>query len=42
MSTMGLWFKECAPEKVLLGLAVIVTLVALRIRDGAFLARGGE
>ena len=28
---MGLWFKEYAPEKVILGLGVIVTLVALRI-----------
>lgn len=28
---MGLWFREYAPEKVLLGLGVIVTLVALRI-----------
>ncbi len=36
MSTMGLWFKEYAPEKVLLGLAVIVTLVALRIVTARF------
>jgi hypothetical protein len=28
---IGLWFKEYAAEKVLLGLGVIVTLVALRI-----------
>jgi uncharacterized membrane protein (DUF373 family) len=28
---MGLWFRELAPEKVLLGLGVIATLVALRI-----------
>lgn len=28
---MGLWFREYAPEKVLLSLAVIVSLVALRI-----------
>jgi uncharacterized membrane protein (DUF373 family) len=28
---MGLWFREYAPEKVLLALGVIVTLVALRI-----------
>ncbi len=28
---MGLWFREYAPEKVLLGLGVIVTLVLLRI-----------
>jgi uncharacterized membrane protein (DUF373 family) len=28
---MGLWFREYAPEKVLLGLGVIVTLVMLRI-----------
>lgn len=28
---MGLWFREYAPEKVLLGLGVIVTLVILRI-----------
>jgi uncharacterized membrane protein (DUF373 family) len=27
---MGLWFREYAPEKVLLGLGVIVTLVILR------------
>jgi len=33
---MGLWFKEYAPEKVLLGLAVIVTLVALRIVTARF------
>jgi uncharacterized membrane protein (DUF373 family) len=28
---MGLWFREFAPEKVVLGLVVIVTLVVLRI-----------
>lgn len=28
---MGLWFREYAPEKVLLGLGVITTLVVLRI-----------
>ncbi len=28
---MGLWFREYAPEKVVLGLGVIVTLVILRI-----------
>jgi uncharacterized membrane protein (DUF373 family) len=28
---MGLWFREYAPEKVLLGVGVIVVLVALRI-----------
>jgi len=28
---MGLWFREYAPDKVLLGLGVIVTLAALRI-----------
>jgi uncharacterized membrane protein (DUF373 family) len=28
---MGLWFREYAPEKVVLGMGVIVTLVALRI-----------
>jgi uncharacterized membrane protein (DUF373 family) len=28
---MGLWFREYAPEKVLLGIGVIVTLVILRI-----------
>jgi len=33
---MGLWFREYAPEKVLLGLAVIVTLVALRIVTARF------
>ncbi len=33
---MGLWFKEYAPEKVLLGLGVIVTLVALRIVTARF------
>lgn len=33
---MGLWFKEYSPEKVLLGLGVIVTLVALRIVTARF------
>ncbi|BAV32676.1 hypothetical protein SCL_0354 [Sulfuricaulis limicola] len=28
---MGLWFREYAPEKVLLGLGVILVLVGLRI-----------
>jgi len=43
---MGLWFREYAPEKVLLGLGVIVTLVALRIVTAKFspesTASGGE
>ncbi len=43
---MGLWFREYAPEKVLLGLGVIVTLVALRIVTAKFspepTAGGGE
>jgi uncharacterized membrane protein (DUF373 family) len=40
---MGLWFKEYAPEKVLLGLGVIVTLVALRIVTARFSPeRGAE
>ena len=33
---MGLWFREYAPEKVLLGLGVIVTLTALRIVTAKF------
>jgi uncharacterized membrane protein (DUF373 family) len=33
---MGLWFREYAPEKVLLGLGVIATLVALRIVTARF------
>lgn len=33
---MGLWFHEYAPEKVLLGLGVIVTLVVLRIVTAKF------
>jgi uncharacterized membrane protein (DUF373 family) len=33
---MGLWFREYAPEKVLLGLGVIITLVALRIITARF------
>ncbi|MEK7735017.1 MAG: phosphate-starvation-inducible PsiE family protein, partial [Pseudomonadota bacterium] len=33
---MGLWFREYAPEKVLLGLGVIVTLVVLRITTARF------
>jgi uncharacterized membrane protein (DUF373 family) len=40
---MGLWFKEYAPEKVLLALGVIVTLVVLRIATASFSPeRGGE
>jgi len=33
---MGLWFREYAPEKVLLGLGVILALVALRIVTARF------
>ena len=33
---MGLWFREYAPEKVLLGLGVIITLVTLRIVTARF------
>ncbi|MCR4346756.1 MAG: phosphate-starvation-inducible PsiE family protein [Sulfuricaulis sp.] len=33
---MGLWFREYAPEKVLLGLGVIVALVVLRIVTARF------
>ena len=33
---MGLWFREYAPEKVLLGLGVIATLVTLRIVTARF------
>ena len=33
---MGLWFREYAPEKVLVGLGVIVTLVGLRIVTARF------
>jgi uncharacterized membrane protein (DUF373 family) len=33
---MGLWFREYAPEKVLLCLGVIITLVALRITTARF------
>jgi uncharacterized membrane protein (DUF373 family) len=33
---MGLWFREYAPEKVLLGLGVIVTLVVLRLVTARF------
>ena len=33
---MGLWFREYAPEKVLLGLGVIVALVVLRIMTARF------
>lgn len=33
---MGLWFREYAPEKVLLGLVVITTLVMLRILTARF------
>lgn len=39
---MGLWFKEYAPEKVLLGLGVIVTLVALRIVTARFSPETGS
>ena len=40
---MGLWFMEYAPEKVLLGLGVIVTLVVLRVATASFSPeRGGE
>jgi uncharacterized membrane protein (DUF373 family) len=33
---MGLWFREYAPEKVVLGLGVIVALVGLRIVTARF------
>ena len=33
---MGLWFREYAPEKVLLGLGVIIALVALRLVTARF------
>ncbi len=33
---MGLWFKNYQPEKVLLGLSVIATLVVLRIVTSRF------
>lgn len=33
---MGLWFREYAPEKVLLGISVIVALVVLRIVTARF------
>lgn len=33
---MGLWFREYAPEKVLLGLGVITALVGLRIATARF------
>lgn len=33
---IGLWFREYAPEKMLLGLGVIVTLVVLRIVTARF------
>lgn len=33
---MGLWFREYAPEKVLLGIGVIVALVVLRIVTAHF------
>lgn len=33
---MGLWFREDAAEKVLLGLGVIVTLVVLRVSTARF------
>lgn len=38
---MGLWFREYAPEKVLLGLSVIVTLVILRIVTVRFSPEAG-
>jgi len=38
---MGLWFREYAPEKVLLGLGVIVTLVILRIVTVRFSPEAG-
>jgi uncharacterized membrane protein (DUF373 family) len=34
--SMGLWFKEYDPEKVVLGIGVIVALVALRIITAKF------
>jgi uncharacterized membrane protein (DUF373 family) len=37
---MGLWFREYAPDKVLLGLGVIITLVALRIVTTRFSPEG--
>ncbi len=39
---MGLWFKEYTPEKVLVGLGVIVTLVALRIVTARFSPETGS
>ena len=33
---MGLWFREYAPEKVLLGVGVVIALVALRIVTAKF------
>ncbi len=33
---MGLWFREYAPEKVLLGLGVIAVLAILRLFTGRF------
>lgn len=33
---MGLWFREYAPEKILLGLGVIIALVMLRIVTAKF------
>jgi uncharacterized membrane protein (DUF373 family) len=39
---MGLWFKEYSPEKVLLGLGVIVTLVVLRIVTARFSPERGS
>lgn len=39
---MGLWFREYAPEKVLLGLGVIVVLVLLRIVTTKFSPEPGH
>jgi uncharacterized membrane protein (DUF373 family) len=39
---MGLWFREYSPEKVLLGLGVIVTLVILRIVTVKFSPEGAN
>jgi len=39
---MGLWFREYSPEKVLLGMGVIVTLVILRIVTVKFSPEGAR
>jgi uncharacterized membrane protein (DUF373 family) len=39
---MGLWFREYAPDKVLLGLGVITTLVILRIVTTRFSPEGSS